>query len=225
MLGPELHYHNGLFESAEGLDEAVRNAVRSFYPSIPIGSTVLDVGCGWGGPAALLIAERSCRVRGLNVSSAQVEYCRSRGVDAVLADVECEPLDGRWDVALLMESFSHISDKSSLLGRLRASADRLVMTVNCARVGSPSTFGETMLPCTPEELLAMVEGAGWSIVSTRDRRREAMPTLLHWHTNLRRVCDSRPSGHLGVLWDYLNGALRNPAAWARSFPLIDVVAT
>ena len=53
---------------------ALEDALRVLYPHIPLGSSVLDVGCGWCGPATLLAAERAASVRGLTIARAQAEF-------------------------------------------------------------------------------------------------------------------------------------------------------
>ena len=106
FLGPELHFHHGL-ESSEvdvllgrstdspvALDEpaaprSLADAVRVLYPHIPLGASVLDVGCGWCGPAKLLAEERAASVRGVTIARAQAEFCRTRrDVKTLHADVE-----------------------------------------------------------------------------------------------------------------------------------------
>ena len=68
--GPEMHFHHGLASAevndllgrsttggpaaAEGLlaERALADALRVLYPHLPLGSSVLDVGCGWCGPVS-----------------------------------------------------------------------------------------------------------------------------------------------------------------------------
>jgi hypothetical protein len=107
FLGPEMHFHHGLASAevndlldrstdagpaaAEGsvAERALADALRILYPHIPLGSSVLDVGCGWCGPATLLAAERAASVRGLTIARAQAEFCRARrDVPTLHADVE-----------------------------------------------------------------------------------------------------------------------------------------
>ena len=47
VLGPSMHYHVG-----------GNQAVRNLYPYIDNNSKILDIGCGWGGPARLLTNEK-----------------------------------------------------------------------------------------------------------------------------------------------------------------------
>ena len=92
FLGPEMHFHHGLASAevndlldrstdagpaaTEGsvAERALADALRILYPHIPLGSSVLDVGCGWCGPATLLAAERAASVRGLTIARAQAEF-------------------------------------------------------------------------------------------------------------------------------------------------------
>ena len=63
VLGPGMHYHFGSVDPASPIDDAeahFRFAVRQLYPWVPVRSRVLDVGCGWGGPARILVYERHC---------------------------------------------------------------------------------------------------------------------------------------------------------------------
>ena len=110
-------------------------AIAVLYPYIPQGASILDVGCGWCGPARQLHAEHACEVTGVTASADQAEYCSARGgVENIIhADANSVlPLrDGaHYDVALLMESISHVQDKRGLLEELSKVAGKLVLRVN-----------------------------------------------------------------------------------------------
>jgi hypothetical protein len=87
VLGPDMHYHHGLFEASDGVGadpdamaRAMRRAVTSLYPFIPAGAAVYDVGCGWGGPLGVLARDRSCAVLGLTISRNQFRHVAGLGL-------------------------------------------------------------------------------------------------------------------------------------------------
>lgn len=230
ILGQDLHYHFGYFSGSEDLETGLRQTVRNFYPHVPQGSRVLDMGCGWGGPARLLSEERGCRVEGVTVSAAQAAYCQELGLRVWHADLEQAegPLQGRYDVVFSLEMISHIRDKVGVLRRLRGCGDRLVLSESCAAdgfAGELSTFGGSMVLSRVSELLDVVERAGWRVRATRDRRFRSLRTIALWKQNLEREYgDQEPPGQLAVLRSLVESALRSPIQWAQSFPLIDLVA-
>jgi cyclopropane fatty-acyl-phospholipid synthase-like methyltransferase len=227
IIGEELHYHFGFFRGQEDLQTGLRQTVQNFYGFIPEGSRVLDIGCGWGGPANLLIAERRCIVKGLTIADAQVSYCRTLGLDVEHRDVEREALPMGYDVALLLEVLEHIRDKVSLLRRLRQSARRAVIAANCIAQATVARecFGQTVVLCTVGELQCALQEAGWRIVHLRQRRFESLRSLVHWKNNLQRVYGpTEPPGQLGQLRGLVTRALRDPIRWCVANPLVDVVA-
>lgn len=230
IIGENLHYHFGYFYGSEDLEIGLRQAVRNFYDDITPGSRVLDVGCGWGGPAKMLVEEHNCAVTGISSGTAQVEYCRSLGLDVWHQDVEDEPevYPDDYDVIFCLEMISHIRNKAQLLRRLRSCAPRLILSESCAAdtyLGERTTFGGSIELCTVSELVRDVEDAGWKIQSIQNRRFYSLRTIALWQQNLDRVYgDREPPGQLGVLRSLVNAALPSPVTWCQSFPLIDIVA-
>ncbi len=240
IVGEELHYHFGYFHKGEDFETGLRQTVRNFYPHIPFGSRVLDVGCGWGGPATLLAEEHGCRVRGITISQAQVAYCQRMGLDVRRCDIEQDEIvspdgirardesSGAYDVVFMLEVLSHIRDKVGVLTRLRDLAPRLILSVSCIadNVQGPRTvFGGSIELCTPSELKEAVKQAGWQIQSTRNRRFQSIPTIQHWKQNLDRVYgEQTPPGQLGVLQNLTMNAFQSIPRWCQAFPLIDIVA-
>lgn len=235
IIGEGLHYHYGYFLGNEDLETGLRQTVRNFYPHIPLGSRVLDVGCGWGGPANMITKERNCSVQGITLSSAQAAYCKSLGLNVWLRDLEQDTIEGEYDVVFMLEALSHIRNKFYLLQQLRQYAPRLILSVNCASdsyLGNRTVFGDSMVFCSTSELIRDVERAGWRIQSMRDRRLQSIPTLRHWKNNLDRVygdaCGGRshriPPAHLGLLRQLSDQGLKSIENWCKAFPLIDIIA-
>lgn len=53
------------------LEAATDKAAASLIEHIPIGSTVTDIGCGWGGTLAMLGKARNATVTGVTISRTQ----------------------------------------------------------------------------------------------------------------------------------------------------------
>lgn len=229
IIGDALHYHFGYFCSTETLETGLQQTVRNFYPHLEPGSQVLDLGCGWGGPAKMLMEEHHCTVSGLSSSAAQVDYCRRLGLDVWRQDVEQQrDIPGDYDAIFCLEMISHIRDKAKLLRRMRACASRLILSESCAAdtyAGPRTTFGGSIALCTVSELVRDIEDAGWTIRFMRDRRFHSLRTVSLWQQNLDRVYgEAEPPGQLGVLRSLVQQALASPIQWCQSFPLIDIVA-
>ncbi|NNE47476.1 MAG: methyltransferase domain-containing protein [Rhodothermales bacterium] len=114
------HVHHGLWLSGdESNDVAVRNLVSyaTRHTTLPPGTTVCDVGCGYGAVANLLAGEHGAVVTGLTVSERQYDYAlREYGspqCEFLLRDwMRNELDDSSFDVVLAIESLSHMPDKS-----------------------------------------------------------------------------------------------------------------
>jgi ubiquinone/menaquinone biosynthesis C-methylase UbiE len=71
---------------------------------------LLDVGCG-GGAHAVAFAERGWGVTGVDVSAAQLELARARGVEVVQADATALPFeDATFDAAVSMFTHTDVGD-------------------------------------------------------------------------------------------------------------------
>jgi hypothetical protein len=226
VLGPGLHYHHGLFDAALAPDmaAALDRAVTELYPFMPAGGRVYDIGCGWGGPLAMWIRDLRCPSLGLTISRAQYRYAASLGLPVRWGDAEQTLPPGRFDCAVLLESFEHIIAKQRLLQVLRMFAGRLVMRVNCQDQSPPSAaFAGTMHMISSAALRDVLESAGWRITHWRDRRAEAMPSVAWWHERAARP-DLVRDTHLDALRTWSARVLRAPAEWAAANPLIELAA-
>lgn len=232
VLGPGMHYHAGSFEQPlsptipddETATRAFRRAVEELYPFIPPGSRVYDLGCGWGGPMQMLVQELRCPVVGITASATQYQACAALGLQVRWNDVESTLPPGKFDVMLLLESFEHIQHKARLLAILRAFGKRLIMRVNCQdRMPNSVNFGGTMHMISTSQLRALVEAAGFRIVSWRACRTEGLPSVQVWHQRLQRI-GKTDEPHLETLRAFCERVLVAPEAWGISNPLIELIA-
>ncbi|HLJ25126.1 MAG TPA: class I SAM-dependent methyltransferase [Candidatus Angelobacter sp.] len=230
VLGPEMHYHAGIFESSymnssdEAMARAQRRAVTDLYPFLPAGGRIYDIGCGWGGPLEMFIRDLGCPSLGLTISRRQFEHVAACRLPVRWGDAETTLPPGQFDAIVLLESLSHIRDKERLLKLLRLFTRRLVMRVNCQDSLPPgTTFGGSMHMISSTRLHEMLEAAGWNIIHWRDRRREAVPSVAVWH---RRLQSLPPAGdrHLEVFRAWCERVMTFSHDWATHNPLIEVVA-
>ncbi|MEE4173078.1 MAG: class I SAM-dependent methyltransferase [Xanthomonadales bacterium] len=232
VLGPQLHYHNGFFpEGDETLEEATCLAVRSLYDDVQPGASLLDAGCGWGGPLAMLVEEHGCRGQGITISQSQRDYCTNLGLSVHRANLESFVPEGRFDACLLLESLEHIRDKRRLFRVLSGHCDTLLLRTNCTARVDRAFHPHTVPPGymfleTPGMILGHLEATGWRVERSEDRRPLAVMSNKHWLERLQSEFPMQePPGHLGVLYRQVSHAEKNPEAWAAANPLLEVVAS
>ena len=96
------------------------------------GSCVLDLGVGDGAILKYLADRLDLDAYGLDISPKAVEYCRSIGIKADLADINA-PIGGtiadHYDYIIMSEIIEHIPDSEALLDRLRSHATTLIVSV------------------------------------------------------------------------------------------------
>jgi tocopherol O-methyltransferase len=112
------HLHHGLWSSGEETpEEAVRRLVEVIADEarITAGSTVVDVGCGYGATARMLAAEYGADVTGFTLSQAQVDHARAAGGGPryLLRDwMDNDLPSGAFDAVIAIESSEHMEDKA-----------------------------------------------------------------------------------------------------------------
>ena len=144
------HVHHGYWNpgerpDADGADRhaATDRLVRELvdYARVPRGATVLDAGCGIGGPALYLAGALGCTVDGVTLSAAQAARANEKANAAGLADrarfrqqdvlaTGCP--DASFDVVWALESLMHFPDRAAFF----AEAARLLRPGGVLAVGT-----------------------------------------------------------------------------------------
>lgn len=96
------------------------------------GSRVLDLGVGDGAILKFLVDRLGIEAYGLDISPKAVDYCRSIGLAADLADINApigSTIADHYDAIIMSEIIEHIPDPEALLDRLRTRADRLIVSI------------------------------------------------------------------------------------------------
>ena len=189
------------------------------------GARVLDVGCGYGGPAMQLAREHQARVTGMTLSRVQFERAKAlanglsetRRPQFLLGDwLENGLEDASFDAALTVECFGHVVDKQRFLNELRrvlVPGGRLVLVFWAAMeepVPSQRSQLETLcaqarLPSLGSEraVQELVEQAGLHWAGCEDWSRDVLGTwpraVAHaaWLTCTRRNVRARVLGFDG----------------------------
>lgn len=157
------------------------------------GTRVLDAGCGLGGTARVLAAERECRVWGLDLTEEYVTVARLLTERMRLSDrcvfrqgsvLDMPFLDGEFDAAVSFHAAMNIEDR----GRFCAELARVVRkdgrvclfdVMKGAAEGLPfpmpwAQSAETSFLRTPAETRALLEAAGFEVTAEESYREQAV---------------------------------------------------
>ena len=113
------HLHHGLWTDASvSQGDAVRHLVRRVADDARMGegTTVCDIGCGYGAPARLWADEYGASVTGFTVSEAQHAYAQRRAVKGPRPDIRLRDFltnelpSESVDAAVAIESLTHMDD-------------------------------------------------------------------------------------------------------------------
>ena len=118
-LDPTMSYSSGLYLGTADLAEAQRIKYRRMLDLIAIrpGEHILEIGCGWGGFAALAAGERGARVTAATISRAQHDHAAAHiaaegltdKVNVVLRDYR--DLAGRFDAVVSIEMVEAVGER------------------------------------------------------------------------------------------------------------------
>lgn len=108
-------YENGL-ETLEDAQQKKLEFICNWF-GLPVGSSILDLGSGWGGFAKFAAQSLNWHVTGHTLSKAQLTYCKkvvmSKSLEKLLSfeyrDMT-KPLSGKFDGILILEAIEHIGE-------------------------------------------------------------------------------------------------------------------
>jgi len=175
-------FANGDFAGQESFMTAGEIRALAARAGIGAGVSVLDVGCGVGGPGQLLARETGCGYLGADFSASAVAIAREQAGDLPcrFAIAHAPPLPGgSFDVVLLLEAMLAVEDKDALVRAIGAAlrpGGRFALTLE---EGPPLTTAErAAMPdhdtvwLTPlDELAASLERAGLVVTWQEDHSR------------------------------------------------------
>ncbi|MFJ3216521.1 SAM-dependent methyltransferase [Kitasatospora sp. NPDC086801] len=226
--------HTGIYARAdESVADASRRTIERAADNVSDlvrpGSSVLDLGSGYGGPTRYLAERFGCRVTALNLSDTQNQRHRAtnaeRGLDHLIEVVtgsfhDIPYPDHRFDVVWSQEAFCHSGDRPRLLSeavRVLKPEGALVFTDVMAAEDTPaaalhaavSRLGVDAL-ATPHFYRRTLAGLGLSPVDFDDRSDQ----LLHHYERITEETRRREQELRRVISPaYVDGLLANLPLW------------
>ena len=195
VLGEKMHYHNAInSEENDPFDQAVLDLCEFIRPQ----SKVLDCGCGWGGPARLLRRELNCDTTGITISKAQANYIDDFPV--FHEDLEFYTPSEKYDVALFIESYTHIQNTPKMLKRFHPNVESIVIKDFVSesyedlpkwgmKIRSKAVFTEEL------------ESAGYKVKTYYEIPDYYQPATDFWINNLKKLKPEEITGQLRLLYE------------------------
>ena len=155
------------------------------------GRVVLDVACGTGYGASILIAAGAGKVVSLDVSRDALRFGYSRySMLATCCDAQALPVGtGSCDTVVSLETIEHLSDPAEFareLNRvLRPGGEVFLSTPNAVR--SPGTNPYHLNEMTLDELRGLLQGSGFRVTGVWGQHWELPPGVWHKIRGLRAV--------------------------------------
>ena len=230
-LDPTMTYSSAIFDGGtQDLATAQRRKYETLARSIGAkpGDHILEIGCGWGGFAEYAASEIGCKVTGLTISPAQLDYARKRMFDAGLSErVELKLQDyrderGCYDGVASIEMFEAVGERwwptyfTQVRDRLKpgASAGIQVITIQDRFFDAYRretdfiqryVFPGGMLP-SPNVLRDVAKAAGLSVAAEKIFGIDYAQTLVEWRKSFRAAWPTiQPLGfdeRFRRLWEY-----------------------
>lgn len=120
-MNSQERYYNDFYLKMSEMDEASNSfdKIGGIIPDLPVGSEIIDIGCGHGGVSSELV-RRGFFVTGIEINDDALLSMKSRGITPLRRDIN-KPLDvdKSFDVALLLDVLEHVFDPVSLLAEVK----------------------------------------------------------------------------------------------------------
>lgn len=152
-----------------------REWMERFVALLPVGGSVLDMGCGSGQPIARHLLERGFAVVGVDSAPTLISKCRSRLPKAewIVADMRTLSINRRFEGLIAWDSFFHLSheDQRAMFGVFRehAAGGAPLLFTTGARHGEAigSYQGESLYHASlsPAEYRTLLESYGFRVLA------------------------------------------------------------
>ena len=204
VLDEEMHFHLGHFpNSSTTFEESMALAVQRLASGLPFTKSsrcrVLDIGCGWGGPAFQLNRLWTADVLGITVSQVQTDYVNSRtklsGASVAAKTLDSDDFDfqgiGTFDLIWMYDSLDHMANRGRLFEKLHNASSgetQLAIATHCRSSDSAMELFSEFMGIQPivtmGRIEAMLEGTGWEVFKLEDCTYLTAPVWRYWINNL-----------------------------------------
>lgn len=230
-----MSYSAGRYEGEnESLGTAQENKLKfiSNWLNLPAGSSILELGSGWGGFAKYASTKRKWHITGYTLSNAQLDYCNElikkehleNEVSFEFRDFIDNLPEKEFDVIAMIESIEHVGQKRlsqffiDIHKRLKPDGLlvlQLTGTYKPHRVDRWTlkyVFPGGYLPAK-EELILAAKQAGFDLEEFRDDTPDYIRTMTKWIKNLeshREDIEKKFGSSFYRLWElWMHGAKVN----------------
>ena len=199
VIGEDLHYHVGWGEG-----DILYNAIEYLYQFIDRDSTVLDCGCGWGGPAKVLQRDLNCDITGVTISKVQYDYVKSNiPIKVEHIDLHNYHPTDKFDICLFIESFCHLSNPGKVLYNISDATDKIILREYHLKTNQyPKKYVDNWLMniYRKEELISLMEQFGFKLSFEEEHYDYALePTLDLWYNNINKLSKKEKTKHIRTL--------------------------
>lgn len=194
VLDENMHYHFGIHHQDENPFEY---AVKILYKFIPENSIVLDCGCGWGGPAKMLIKDLNCEVDGVTISKQQKDYIKDFPV--YHEDLHKFIPPKHYNTALFLECYTHLENPKSILNNLYNTVDSIVIK----DFASPFPYEVSnwgMIIRDRKTYYSEIESSGYSIKYYKEYKNLLHPSVEYWYKKIKLLDKKDVTGQLYFLY-------------------------
>lgn len=116
MLDKRMNYSCGYWKDADNLDDAQEAKLDLICRKLDIkpGSTILDIGCGWGGFDKYAAKKYQAKIVGVTISREQEKLAKERcqGLDVDIRLQDYRDLDEQFDYIVSVGMFEHVGYKN-----------------------------------------------------------------------------------------------------------------
>ena len=210
ILDSSMAYPSGHWTSAEagyGLADAQRDKLDLVCRKLELGpgSSLLDLGCGWGSLTVHAAQHYQARVTGVTLSAEQGGYARERlrglgltGRATVLVQDYRDTAGGAYDAIAALEMGEHVGADgypafcAALRDRLRPGGKLLIQQMSRGRnAPGGGAFIESYIAADMHmrpvgETVALLEQAGLEVLGVQAMRTDYVRTIRAWLDNLER---------------------------------------